>query len=304
MKIFKINASPHRYTRFALAAIPFILTIAIYAYVSDQRRQENPEDKITPNLSMMIERVKQFTFAVNMDNQFDEDGEFVPYTGPRSFSEAYQQNGFQGVREYYQNGESQLWKDLMATSYRFVLALFLIYLSVFVGLFMGCLPYVDSLLYRYILFFDKIPALVLTPIIFIFVTVGNPAIITLIVIAVAPTIILDTYIKVKEIPSEQVIKGMTLDASTMENVFRITFSQIIPKVYDTIRLNFKSIINLLVVGELLGASAGLGKRIFLVRRYMDMATIIPYIIIFACLIFALDYIVRRYIQNNYTWLNK
>lgn len=284
--------------------IPFALTIIIYSYVSYNRHLENPQDKIMPGLTPMVERIKEFTFHVNTDNRYDQNGDMIVYKGPKSFSEAYDSGGTKGVWNYFRQGESQILKDFAATSVRFLIAMAIIFLSVFVGLFMGSFQYVESLLYRYVLFFDKIPAMVLTPLIFIFVTVGNPAIITLIVFAVAPTIMLDTYLKVKEVPKEQTIKGMTLDASTLENVFRITYAQIVPKIYDTIRLNFKSVINMLIVGELLGAEAGLGYRIFIVRRYMDMATIIPYIIILGVVIFLIDYWTRGYIQTKYKWLNK
>ena len=304
VKVFKINAEPSKYLRWILAMLPFILTIALYVHTSYKRHQENPNDKIMPGLSMMIERIKEFTFIVKTDNKFDENGEFIPYVGPKSFSEAFDQNGVRGMWDYFKQGESQILKDFMATMYRFIIAMLFIFLGVFVGLFMGCFPYVESLLYRYILFLDKIPAMVLTPVLFIFVAAGNPAIITLVVIAVVPTIILDVYKKVKEVPSEQVIKGMTMKASTLENIFRITYAQIIPKIYDTIRLNFKSIINMLIVGELLGAEAGLGYRIFLVRRFMDMATILPYIIILSMFAFYLDLKVGNHVAKKYPWVNK
>ena len=55
-------------------------------------------------------------------------------------------------------------------------------------------------------------------------------------------------------------------------------SQVFPKVLDTIRLNFKAVILFLIAGEALAATAGLGYRIFVVRRYMAMDIIIPYVI--------------------------
>lgn len=302
--IFKINTSPHRYVKLFLSFLPFVLTIVLYFYVSIERRKENPNDKAMPRISEMVSKIQKFTFSAKIENQFDQDGNMTIYTGPKSFGEAYDQGGLPAMWDFFQKGESQIWKDTMATSYRFFIAMIFIFLSVFVGLFMGSFPYIESFLYKYVLFFDKIPTLVLTPILFIFVTAGNPAIITLIVLAVAPTIILDTYLKVKEVPKEQTIKGMTLKASTLENIFRITYVQIIPKVYDTIRLNFKSVINMLLVGELLGAEAGLGYRIFLVKRFMDMATIIPYIIYLGMFIYFLDLWVQQYIKKNYVWLNK
>lgn len=312
MKIFKINSTPTNTAKLILGVIPFILTILLYIQVSIERRKENPKDKALPRATEMFESIKKFTFFVNTKDIFDENGDMVAYTGPKSFSEAYSlgsakggiRGGFQEVWTYAKKGHSQIWQDFSATMGRFFFAMVLIYLSAFIGLFMGRFSYMEALLYKYVLFFDKIPTLVLTPILFIFVPAGNPIIITLIVMAVGPTITLDTYLKVKEIPKEQITKGMTLKASTLENIFRITYAQIVPKVYDTIRLNFKSVINMLLVGELLGAKAGLGYRIFMVKRYTDMATIIPYILILGGIIYLLDLWTRNYIANNYKWLNK
>ncbi|MEP1778558.1 ABC transporter permease subunit, partial [Reichenbachiella sp.] len=169
---------------------------------------------------------------------------------------------------------------------------------------MGLFPVFDHLLYRFVLFFDKIPALALLPILFIVFGLGETAKIALIVIGVAPTIILDTYLRVKEIPNEHLTKGMTLRANSQEIVYKIVLPQIMPKVLDTIRLNFKAVILFLIAGEALAAEAGLGYRIFVVRRYMDMATIIPYVLWISLLAFLIDYFLRKWIQKKYVWLHQ
>jgi NitT/TauT family transport system permease protein len=169
---------------------------------------------------------------------------------------------------------------------------------------MGAFPYAEKLLYRFVLFFDKIPAIAVLPILFIVFGLGETAKIALIVIGVAPTIILDTYLKVKEVHDEQLVKGMTLNASQPEIVFRIIYPQIIPKVLDTVRLNFKAVILFLIAGEALAAEAGIGYRIFVVRRYMDMATIFPYVVWISVLAFLVDMAFRTWISRKYKWLNK
>ncbi|MEP5240601.1 MAG: ABC transporter permease subunit, partial [Flavobacteriaceae bacterium] len=202
------------------------------------------------------------------------------------------------------NGEWQLWEDTMATGYRVFIAMIFILFGIFVGLYMGLFPVFDHLLYRFVLFFDKIPALALLPILFIVFGLGETAKIALIVIGVAPTIILDTYLRVKEIPNEHLTKGMTLRANSQEIVYKIVLPQIMPKVLDTIRLNFKAVILFLIAGEALAAEAGLGYRIFVVRRYMDMATIIPYVLWISLLAFLIDYFLRKWIQKKYVWLHQ
>ena len=123
-------------------------------------------------------------------------------------------------------------------------------------------------------------------------------------IGVFPTITLDTYLRAKAVPKEQMIKGMTLGASDFEVAYRIVLPQIFPKVLDTMRLNFKAVILFLIAGESLAATAGLGYRIFVVRRYIAMEIIIPYVIWMSLLLLVADMVVRLWIKRRYPWLDK
>ena len=152
---------------------------------------------------------------VNLDKQAVADGKF----GNRR--EAWKKGA---TREYLKQGESLLWQDTMASGKRILIAMVFIFAGIYVGLFMGAFPYAEKVLYRFVLFFDKIPALAVLPILFIVFGLGETSKIALIVIGVAPTIILDTYLKVKEVHDEQLVKGMTLGASQSEIVFRIILS--------------------------------------------------------------------------------
>jgi len=146
--------------------------------------------------------------------------------------------------------------------------------------------------------------LALLPILFIVFGLGEMSKIALIVIGVMPTIILDTYLKAREVPREQISKALTLDASNAEVLYRIVLPKIFPKVLDTIRLNFKAVLLFLIAGEALAATAGLGYRIFLVRRYIAMDIIIPYVLWISLLAFMADWLVRMWIAKRYPWLDK
>ncbi len=74
-----------------------------------------------------------------------------------------------------------------------------------------------------------------------------------------------------------------------------------PGVLDTIRLNFKGVILFLIAGESVAAVAGLGYRIFVVRRYIAMDIIIPYVIWMSLLAYAADLGVRAFIRWRYHW---
>ena len=102
-------------------------------------------------------------------------------------------------------------------------------------------------------------------------------------------------------PRQQITKGLTLGASDLEFAYRIVLPQILPGVLDTIRLNFKAVILFLIAGESLAATVGLGYRIFVVRRYIAMDIIIPYVLWMSLLAFAADHLLRWYIERRYHW---
>lgn len=297
---FNINAKPGKGISNVLAIVLFIISIVLYAQAANSRHKENPNDKLIPTPSQMVKSFKRAIFQPVLKEEYNEDGELIPNDQPKTLKEARQKGE---MLKMLKEGDWQLWEDTKASSYRIFVAMLFIFFGVLVGLYMAMFPYLDKLLYKFVLFFDKIPALAILPILFIVFGLDETAKISLIVIGVAPTVILDTYLRVKELPREQVTKGFTLKASTHEIIYKIVFPQIFPKVLDTIRLNFKAVILFLIAGEALAAEAGLGYRIFVVRRYLDMATIIPYVIWISLLAFLIDYALRMWIEKRFQWIN-
>ncbi len=265
MNFFKITAQPGRATSILLSASLFLLALAAYVWTAHVRHQENPQDKVVPTLSEMGEGVKR--------TAWEED----------------------------RKGDIRLWVDTIASGKRFLISVALMVVAVLIGLHMGVFPYVEALLLRFVTFFDKIPALAVLPILMIVFGIGELSKIALIVIGVFPTIILDTFLRTKAVPKEQITKGLTLGASDMEVSYKIVLPQILPGVLDTIRLNFKAIIIFLIAGESLAATVGLGYRIFVVRRYIAMDIIIPYVIWMSLLAYAADLAVRWFIRWRYHW---
>lgn len=266
--MFNINAKPGKLVTILLSFLPFIILIVFYIFASNARHKINPRDKLLPTISQL--------------------------------ADGFQRSAFQLDRK----GDYRLFFDTLASMRRVGISMIFIFLGVFIGLYMGIFPYLDKLFYKFFLFFDKIPALALLPILFIFAGLGETSKISLIVIGVMPTIILDTYLRVKAFPKQLIVKAMTLNASTQEIIYRVVFPKIFPLVLDTIRLNFKSVILFLIAGESLAATVGLGYRIFVVRRYIAMDIIIPYVIWIGILAFTVDFILRFWIKKRYKWLNK
>ena len=239
---FRSGVEPTGLERLLLGSVLFVLLIAVYGVASYSRHLENPDDQVMPNARQLADGARRAAFEPDRD------------------------------------GKLRLWADTGASVRRFGISLAILFMAVPLGVAMGTFPYVEALVYRFLVFFDKIPALSVLPILFIAFGLDELSKIALIVIGVFPTIALDAHLRAKGVPRERIIKAKTLGASEPEIAVRVVFPAVLPYVMDTIRLNLKSIMLLLIAGESLAATVGLGYRIFVVRRYLAMDIIIPYVI--------------------------
>ena len=264
----------------------FLFTIGTVAYfwVSSGRHQENPDDRVMPTLRQMG---RAFTDAVMKPA---EDDEVAP--------DWDQQAVFTKIR----NG--MMWKDTAATGRRFLISMAMLFPAVLLGLHMGMFPYVSLFFQRFVLFFDKIVALSLLPILFIAFGIDELAKVMLIVIGVAPTIVLDAFNLTRSVPREQIVKGFTLGAGDFSVTYRIVFKQIWPRVLNSIRLNLKGVMLFLFAGEMIASTDGLAYRIALLRRHMGMDTIIPYVLWVALLLFLVDLGMRVLNRRLHPWFKE
>jgi NitT/TauT family transport system permease protein len=282
MSFALIHARPRRTTTLLLSWMLFAAGIAAYFYVSHARHRENPEDRVMPTIAQMARGIFDATLR------------------PAEEDEAQSENVSLGRRIF----SSMLWKDTVATSRRFFYSMVLLIPAVILGLHMGLFPYVGVFFSRFILFFDKIVALSLLPILFIAFGIDELAKVMLIVIGVTPTIILDTVNLVRAVPPEQTVKAFTLGASDFDVAYRVVLKQIMPRVLNSIRLNLKAVMLFLFAGEMIASTDGLAYRIALLRRHMGMDVIIPYVLWVALLLFLVDLAMRRVNQWLHPWFRE
>ena len=264
--VFGINSVlPHPIKLF-LVILPFLLSVVLYFGISHRRHLENPDDKVAPPFVQLAE-------------------------------------GFWSTAAQRYRGEFRLWVDSLASARRFFIGVSLsAFVGILLGLHMGVFPFFESLFLKFVTFFDKIPALALLPILFIAVGVEEKAKIMLIFIGITPTIALDTYLRAKEIPREQFVKALSLGSSDFEVAYKVVLPQIFPKALDSVRLNLKAAWLFLIAAEAIAATAGLGYRIFLVRRYLAMYIIIPYVLWIGLAAFSVEFLLRWWVTRRYRWL--
>ena len=241
-----------------LGALPFVILLFVYVIASNLRFASNTNDKLLPTPSVIGQTLKEYA-----------------------------------VEEDTRSGDILLWLDTWASLERIGLALAIsAAIGLVFGVATGVIPLIRATLAPMITALSMIPPLAILPILFIVMGLGEVAKITLIVIGVTPVIIRDLALRAGELPREQLIKAQTLGASTWQLILRVVLPQIWPRLIDSLRLTLGSAWLFLIAAEAIASTEGLGYRIFLVRRYLAMDVILPYVVWITALAFAMDWALK------------
>jgi NitT/TauT family transport system permease protein len=262
-----INQRPGRGGGILLSLLPFILVACAYLFYSHARLVENSGDKLLPAPATIAATVHRYAF--------EEDE---------------------------RSGNYLWWTDSWASMKRLLTALGIsACIGLCLGVAIGVLPYLRAALAPFVAALSLIPPLAVLPILFIVAGLGELAKVTLIVIGVAPVIVRDLALRAGELPNEQIIKAQTLGASTWQLVIRVVLPQLWPRLIDALRLCLGSAWLFLIAAEAIASTEGLGYRIFLVRRYLAMDVILPYVAWITLLAFSMDWLLKTLRSKAFSW---
>jgi NitT/TauT family transport system permease protein len=261
-----INQHPSRWMRLMLGMLPFVIAVAVYLVASDIRLEANPRDKLLPGLAAFGEAMGRLAFSQDMA------------TGAYLF-----------------------WADTLASLARLGVGLGLSALIGLIGgILIGFIPFLRAAFEPVLAALSLIPPLAVLPILFILFGLGELSKIVLIVFGVAPFILRDVILRVTDIPREQVIKAQTLGASTWQMILGLVLPQVLPRLINSVRLSLGAAWLFVIAAEAITADAGLGYRIFLVRRYLAMDVILPYVAWITLLAFVMD-LALRWLHDSLAW---
>jgi NitT/TauT family transport system permease protein len=125
--------------------------------------------------------------------------------------------------------------------------------------------------------------------------------VVLIVVGITPMIIRDLHARGREIPTELWVKAQTLGATSWTLILRLLLPQLLPRLLVAMRLSLCSAWLFLIAAEAIAATDGLGYRIFLVRRYLAMDVILPYVAWITLLAWVTDELLRRLTRWSFPW---
>jgi NitT/TauT family transport system permease protein len=261
-----VNWQIGRRDRLVLGAAPILLIVVVYLVMAAQRHALNPADKILPLPAGMV-------LAIGALLQPD------PLSGNLLF-----------------------WADTLASLQRLGLGLGIATtLALVLGLMLGALPPVRATLGPLVTGIAVIPPIALLPILFIALGLDETSKVVLIVIGIAPVMIRDIAAHVGALPREQIIKAQTLGANSWQIIIRVALPQAMPRLLQAMRLALGPAWVFLISAEAVASDIGLGYRIFLVRRYLSMDVIIPYVAWIALLAIAMDVALAAISRRAFPW---
>jgi NitT/TauT family transport system permease protein len=265
-----VNRRPTRGGALLLGALPFVAVLLVYLHFSGERLAINPNDKLLPSLPSIGEAIWRMAFE--------------PDT---------------------RSGRLLLWADTAASLSRLALGIgFATLLGLVLGIAIGLIPYVRAGLAPLVAVVSLVPPMALLPILFIAFGLDELSKVVLIVIGIAPFLIRDLAMRVEEMPYELLVKAQTLGASTWQIVLRVVLPQITPRLIDGVRLSLGPAWLFLISAEAIAATDGVGYRIFLVRRYLAMDIILPYVAWITLLAFLTDYLLRLLSRRLFPWAQR
>lgn len=262
-----INRHPDRGSRLLLILLPFALVLLVYFSSSATRLAENPNDKLLPSAAQMADAIDRLAFT-----------------------------------EDKRTGQYLFWADSAASLTRLGLGLGIAALAgLTLGIAAGSLPLFGAPLSPLLTVLSMIPPLAILPILFIVFGLGELSKVMLIVIGVTPMLARDLEQRAREIPNELLIKAQTLGASTWTLILRLVLPQLLPRLLISLRLVLGSAWLFLIAAEAIASTDGLGYRIFLVRRYMAMDVILPYVAWITLLAWLMDLGLRQLTRLCFPW---
>ena len=264
--IFGVNAELSVLQKRILGILAFLILICAYMAGSHYRHLDNPNDKLMPSVTQMAVAVERLS------------------------------------TENKRTGEIPIVHDVTASLTRIGIGVGLAAMfALIVGLNAGLYPVLTASLSPLLSFVLVIPALSLLPMLFIVFGVGEVGKIALIFIGTAPVLTKDILLTVKNMPVELIVKAQTLGAGNFALAYRIVLPMILPRLITALRLSLGAAWLFLIAAESISATEGLGYRIFLLRRYMAMDGIIPYVLLITLIGLCIDYTLHLINTKFFAW---
>jgi len=249
-------------------ATVFVLLV-LYSWLSYQQKQINPNDTTIPNLSQMWDAV-------------------VILSTPDA------------------RGEYWIIEDLKMTYLRHLLGMGVgVGLSLLLGIAMGSSNRINMALGFPLTCLAKVPPTAMIAVYFVLFGTDLEMYMAMIVFGILPTLTQAINQSARQdVPEDSIYKAYTLGASNMEVICNVIFPQILPRFLETIRLSVGPALVFLIAAEWMMADIGIGYRLRIQSRLLNMNVVYIYLIILCLTAFVMDWSLRFSRQKLCPWAEK
>ncbi len=249
-----------------LGVLAVLVLVTLYTLVSHWQHRNNPEDSTIPTWGQLWQGVQK-----------------IVEVNPRS-------------------AERWIVVDSRASAGRLGMGLLLGILgAVALGLLMGCFAVWESLLVPPMSLLAKIPPTAALAVFFVLVGTDTEMFVAMIAFGILPSLAQSIYLSVREVPEETLFKAYTLGASQVELIWNVILREILPKVFDAVRLQIGPAMVYLIAAEMVVGDVGFGYRIRLQSRLLNMNVVYPYLALLAAFGFSIDFLLRWFQRICFGW---
>jgi len=200
------------------------------------------------------------------------------------------------VREYERG---TLLMHLSITTQRVLIAFFIALGSgIAIGAAMGLSRRVDDLLQGWLITTLTIPRILLFVVAYLLLGLNDRALILALVITVIPTIVVSVREGTRAIDGKLVLMAQAFRRSRLQVWSKVVFPQLMPFVVGTARGSLALSWKMVVLGELLGRTSGVGYQISFYFQFFNMVGILGYGVTMMALLALIDIGVMGTLQRR------
>jgi NitT/TauT family transport system permease protein len=171
-------------------------------------------------------------------------------------------------------------------------------LGVGLGILMGRSRRVDRMLDSFLILGLNVPALVTTILCYIWFGLSETAAILAVVVNKIPMVAINLREGARAVDTQLLEVAQVYRLSRSERFFKVYLPQLYPYLFSSARNGLALIWKIVLVVELLGRSDGVGFQIGSFFHFFDITSILAYTLAFSALIFFLEAVLLRPLENR------
>ena len=171
-------------------------------------------------------------------------------------------------------------------------------LGVGLGILMGRSRRADSILDSFLILGLNVPALVTTILCYIWFGLSETAAILAVVVNKIPMVAINLREGARAIDAQLMEVAQVYRLPRSERFFKVYLPQLYPYLFSSARNGLALIWKIVLVVELLGRSDGVGFQIGSFFHFFDITSILAYTLAFSALIFLLEALLLRPLENR------